>query len=55
MTKEEIYEQYWKKLVAIRRMYTGVRPDSDTLYLMYKQHAEKQRDKLLQKYGYEPF
>ena len=32
----------------MRRVYTGHRPDSDTLYLMYKLHTEKERDKLLQ-------
>lgn len=55
MTKEEIYEKYWQKLVQIRRVYTGNRPDSDTLYIRYKQHAEKERDRLLKKYGYDPF
>ena len=55
MTKEEIYEQYWKKLVEIRRVYTGFRADNDNIYVMYKQHAERQRDKLLEKYGYDPF
>jgi hypothetical protein len=55
MTKEEIYEKYWKKLVEIRRVYTGFNPGSDTMYIMYKRHAEKERDKLLEKYGYEPF
>jgi|PlaIllAssembly_1097288.scaffolds.fasta_scaffold66222_2 hypothetical protein len=55
MTKEEIYEKYWKRLVEIRRVYTGFRPGSNTLYAMYKQQAEKERDRLLQKYGYEPF
>lgn len=55
MTKEEIYEQYWKKLVEIRRVYTGFRADKDNLYMMYKQHAERQRDMLLKKHGHEPF
>ena len=55
MTKEEIYEKYWKKLVEIRRIYTGFNPSSDIMYIRYKQPAEKERDKLLEKYGYEPF
>ncbi len=55
MTKEEIYEKYWKKLVEIRRVYTGFNPSNDTMYIRYKQQAEKQRDQLLQQYGYEPF
>jgi hypothetical protein len=52
MTKEEIYEKYWKKLVEIRRVYTGFRLDGDTIYSMYKLQAEKERDTLLEKYGY---
>lgn len=52
MTKEEIYEEYWKKLVEIRRIYTGFRQDGDTMYVMYKVRAEKERDKLLEQYGY---
>jgi hypothetical protein len=55
MTKEQIYEQYWKKLVEIRRVYIGFRPDGDNLYLMYKLPAEKERDRLLKEHGYEPF
>ena len=55
MKKEEIYEKYWKKLVEIRRIYTGYHPGSNTLYALYKQQAEKERDMLLLKYGYEPF
>jgi|GEM_PF-3006730 len=55
MTKEEIYEKYWKKLVQIRRIYTGFNTDNDTMYLRYKLLAEKERDMLLKKYGYEPF
>ena len=55
MTKEEIYDQYWKKLVEIRRIYTGFRTDNDTMYTRYKQHAVRQRDKLLEKYGFDPF
>lgn len=55
MTKEEIYEKYWKQLVEIRRVYTGFNPGSDTLYLMYKHQAERERDKLLQRYGFAPF
>lgn len=54
MNKEEIYEQYWKKLVEIRRVYVGYRSDSD-MYIMYKHQAERERDKLLAKYGFEPF
>jgi hypothetical protein len=55
MTKEQIYEQYWKKLVEIRRVYIGFRPDGDSLYLMYKLPAEKERNRLLKENGYEPF
>lgn len=55
MTKEEIYEKYWKRLVEIRRVYAGNRVDGDTIYLMYKLPAEKERDSLLKQYGYEPF
>ena len=40
MTKEQIYEHYWKKLVEIRRVYIGFRPDGDSL---------------LKEHGYEPF
>lgn len=55
MTKEEIYERYWKKLVQIRRVYTGIDPGNDTMYAMYKMYAVRERDKLLEKYGYQPF
>lgn len=55
MTKEEIYEKYWKKLVEIRRIYTGTKADGDTLYVMHKQHAERERDILLERYGHDPF
>jgi len=55
MSKEEIYEKYWKKLVEIRKVYTGYRSDNDNMYIMHKLHAEKERDKLLEKYGYDPF
>jgi hypothetical protein len=54
MTKEEIYEKYWKRLVEIRRIYTGYRVDGDTMYVMFKLQAEKERDNLLEKYGYKP-
>ncbi len=54
MTKEEIYEKYWKKLVEIRRVYVGFRADGDNMYGMYKLQAEKERDTLLEKYGYKP-
>jgi hypothetical protein len=52
MTKEEIYEKYWKKLVEIRRVYVGLRADGDTMYILYKKQAEKERDNLLKKYGF---
>jgi hypothetical protein len=52
MTKEEIYEKYWKKLIEIRRVYVGFRADSDTMYILYKKQAEKERDNLLKKYGF---
>jgi hypothetical protein len=55
MTKEEIYEKYWKKLVEIRKIYIGTHAGSTTMYVMYKLHAEKERDRLLKKYGYDPF
>ncbi|MGW8195189.1 MAG: hypothetical protein ACWGOX_13090 [Desulforhopalus sp.] len=55
MTKEQIYEKYWKRLVEIRRVYQGYRTDTDHMYLMYKAHAEKERDKLLKRYGHDPF
>ena len=54
MTKEEIYEKYWKKLVEIRKVYTGYRLENN-MYIMYKIHAEKERDTLLEKYGFDPF
>jgi hypothetical protein len=54
MTKEEIYEKYWKKLVTIRKIYSGYRPN-DNMYVMYTIHAEKERDTLLKKYGFDPF
>ena len=55
MTKEEIYEKYWKKLFEIRRVYMGYRSDKENMYLMYKLYAEKERDRLLEKYGHDPF
>jgi hypothetical protein len=55
MNKEEIYEQYWRQLVRVRRVYTGTGSRDETMYLYYKRQAEKERDELLKKYGYEPF
>lgn len=54
MTKEEIYEKYWKKLVRIRKVYAGFRADGDTMYILYKKQAENERDTLLKKYGFKP-
>jgi hypothetical protein len=54
MTKEEIYEKYWKKLVEIRKVYAGFRADGDTMYILYKKRAENERDTLLKKYGFKP-
>jgi len=55
MNKEEIYEKYWKRLVQIRRLYSGNLSHDDTMYLQYKKFAENERDILLKKYGFEPF
>lgn len=55
MTKEEIYERYWKRLVEIRRVYSGYRYDNDNMYVMFKAHAENERDRLLKKHGHAPF
>jgi len=55
MTKEEIYERYWKKLVQIRRIYTGIHAGNDTMYTLFKTQAVKERDRLLEQYGHEPF
>jgi len=55
MTKEEIYERYWKKLVQIRRVYTGIHAGNDTMYVLFKTQAVNERDRLLEKHGYEPF
>jgi len=54
MTKEEIYEKYWKRLVKIRQVYSGFRADGDTMYILYKKQAENERDTLLKKYGFKP-
>ncbi|MGB3224897.1 MAG: hypothetical protein WBB23_18990 [Desulforhopalus sp.] len=54
MTKEEIYEKYWKRLVKIRQVYSGFRADGDAMYILYKKQAENERDNLLKKYGFKP-
>lgn len=55
MNKEEIYEKYWRRLVKIRRVYAGNQSQDETMYLYYKRQAERERDDLLARYGYEPF
>lgn len=55
MNKEEIYERYWKQLLQVRRIYASNRADSDNMYVYYKVHAERDRDRLLKKHGHEPF
>lgn len=55
MTKEEIYERYWKQLVELKRQFNGRKIDSDTGFLNLRRQLEQERDYLLKKHGYEPF
>ena len=54
MTKEEIYEQYWKQLVEFKRQFIGRELDSEILFLNLKKQIEQERDELLKKYNYKP-
>jgi len=55
MTKEEIYERYWRQLVGFKRQFAGCDLDTDTRFLRFKKQLELERDKLLKKYGYSSF
>lgn len=55
MTKEEIYERYWKDLVMLRRQFAGRDIDCDAAFQNLKRQIEKERDDRLKKYGYTPF
>jgi hypothetical protein len=52
MTKEEIYERYWKQLVELKRQFDGRDLDCDKGFLNLKKQVAKERDDLLKKYGY---
>jgi hypothetical protein len=55
MTKEEIYERYWKQLVGFKRQFYGRNLEKDTGFLNLTKQIKQERDNLLKKYGYEPF
>lgn len=52
MTKEEIYERYWKQLVGFKRQFAGRDIDCDRGFLNLKKQIEQERDRLLTKHGY---
>ena len=52
MTKEEIYEQYWKQLVGLKRQFIGRDLDTEVFFLNLKKQIEQERDELLKKYDY---
>ncbi|WP_281180492.1 hypothetical protein [Desulforhopalus singaporensis] len=41
--------------MRIRKVYTSSSKDTDTMYVYYKQFAERDRDRLLKRYGHDPF
>ena len=53
--KEGIYENYWRQLVELKRQFFRRDYDCDPAYLNLKKQLEKERDTLLEKYGYKPF
>lgn len=55
MTKEEIYERYWKQLVGLKRQFHGRKLEQDPGFLNLRKQLEQERDKLLKKHGYDPF
>ena len=55
MTKEEIYERYWKQLVGLNRQFSGRNLEKDRGFLNLKKQIEQERDNLLKKHRYEPF
>ena len=55
MTKEEIYERYWKQLVGLKRQFNGRKLEKDKGFLNLSKQIEQERDNLLKKNGYEPF
>jgi len=54
MTKEEIYEWYWKELVVLKRQFYGRDLDHDIEFLNLQKQIQEVRDNLLKKYGYLP-
>jgi hypothetical protein len=54
MTKEEIYERYWKQLVGFKRQFTGRDLDRDIGFINLQKQIERERDDLLKKHGYLP-
>lgn len=52
MTKEEIYERYWKQLVELKRQFTGQNLDCHTGFLNLRKQIQQERDELLVKHGY---
>lgn len=54
MTKEEIYEGYWKQLVILKQQFADRDLDFDPAYLNLKKQLEQERDGLLKKHGYKP-
>jgi hypothetical protein len=55
MTKEEIYEGYWKQLVGLKRQFNGRNLEKDPGFLNLRKQIEQERDNLLKKHGHEPF
>ena len=55
MTKEEIYERYWKQLVGLKRQFNGPKHEKCIGYLNLRKQIERERDNLLKKHGYKPF
>jgi hypothetical protein len=55
MTKEEIYERYWKQLVGLKRQFHGRKLERERVFLDLRKQIEQERDNLLKKHRYEPF
>lgn len=52
MTKEEIYERYWKQLVELKRQFAGRDLECHTGFQNLKRQIERERNELLKKHGY---
>ncbi len=52
MSKEEIYEYYWKELIKLKRQFFGYDLETNKGYLNLKKQLVLERNILLERFGH---